>query len=159
MTIVAHRSGGLVSRIISWFRPPYNHIELWFTNRGVVFSADADGVVSKPVPKIGGIGSGAILDFFIYKKMLTDDEEKAAWDSASALVGTDYDYWELFFGFTKKGPSPKASRSKLICSGLVLKVSQDIKRPLLERVREDRAAPRDLTRSPLIKWVGSAVKL
>ena len=159
MTIVAHRSGKLVSRIISWFRPPYNHIELWFTNRGVVISADAEGVVSKPVPHVGAIGTGTILDFFVYAPMLTEADEQAAWDSASALVGTDYDYWELFFGFTKKGPSPKSSRSKLICSGVVLKVSQDIKLPLLKRVREDRVAPRDLTRSPLIKWVGSAVKL
>jgi hypothetical protein len=154
MKIVALRSDGWISRIIAWFRPPYNHIELWFDD--CRFSADSNGVVKKPLPSVKPVGRGVVADVFVYKE-LSPAEEAAAREAAEKLIGTDYDFWELFFGYTRKGPSPKASSTKLICGGLVLKVSQEIGRPLLERVREDRASPRDLTRSPLLRWVGSSV--
>ena len=57
------RPGSWVSKIIQWFRPPYNHIEMWFYGRsfgnynydavnilGIVISADMDGVVARPIP-------------------------------------------------------------------------------------------------------------
>lgn len=160
--IVAHRGTGLISKIISWFRPPYSHVELWFPDLGKVISADADGVVAKSLPHLDPAGKGTVVDIFEYKDPLSHEEAGSLYNAAMALVGQRYDYRMLFWGFTLKA-AKWGHPHKWICSGVVLKASQDMNpapgkiRHLAERVRDDFVSPRDLTRSPLLKWVRSAV--
>jgi len=160
--IVAHRGTGIISRLIAWFRPPYSHIEFWFPDLGVVISADAEGVVEKPLPHLSHTGTGTVVDIFEYKDPLSHREYVSLYHAAKALVGTKYDYWMLFWGFTLKA-AKWGKPNKWICSGVVLKASQEMSpdrdkiRALAERVRDDFVSPRDLTRSPLLKWVRSSV--
>lgn len=160
--IVAHRGTGLISKIISWFRPPYSHVELWFPDLGTVISADADGVVEKPLPHLSHSGTGTVVDIFEYKDPLSYAEAGSLYRAAKLLVGKRYDYWMLFWGFTFKA-AKWGHPHKWICSGVVLKATQEMDpepgkiRRLAERVRDDFVSPRDLTRSPLLKWVRSSV--
>ena len=173
MLFVAHRGTSLISRIIAWVRPPYSHVELWFSGRyfsgfrngksyqtggrGTVISADAEGVVAKTIPKLLDAGPGAVVDQFEYATPLTPAEESTAWMRACELVGTSYDFRMLAFGFLLKAKETESSRRSALCSGLCVRVARDIKRPVIKHVNPDSVSPADVVHSPALRWVASGI--
>ena len=157
MILVAmHRGTSLVSRGIRAFEPPYSHCEIWFADQGCVISADAKGVVQKPIPKLKEIGRGTQIDFFVFKDRSPDVNR--AYEAARVYVDmVEYDFRALFWGFTLKLPENESSLDKIICSGLVLQWSRDIGLELLARCHRDRVSPRMLSYSPLLDFSHSRI--
>ena len=154
-----HRGESLISRGIRLFEPPYSHVELWFPFQNIVVSADPEGVVEKQMPQMVGSGSGDVVDLFtlVPQFAIPASEEREAFLAARKYVGTGYDYRSLFLGFTAKLPETKTSLQRMICSGVVLQWSRDVGRELLARVQPDRASPRLLSYSPLLRFSHSRI--
>jgi hypothetical protein len=160
MILVAlYQNDTWVSRLIRfWTKSKYSHSELWNTETGEVISADAEGVVLKPIPATVVHGRGIKIDTFYHSPVLSPKQESAVWQRALDLVGWKYDYFAVFLGFTLGLPENAESLRRWFCSEVVIEAFRRAEQPLLSRARADRISPRDLALSPKLHFLKTYIK-
>lgn len=128
---------------------------------GSIISADAKGVVEKPIEGwMFARTSGKLgVDLLAWKEELTTDQQQKLYLAAKRMVGWKYDYENVFLGFPlMKRRAFKSGKKKGFCSEIVLEEVEDANRqgafipPLLERYRAWREPPESIYKSPALKF-------
>jgi uncharacterized protein YycO len=168
LQIAAYRGKSLVSKLIRWqTRSVYSHIAVHFTEdvwverghgsrliaAGSVIEAWKGGVrLAKSLSDAHE--PGTVVDLFNYHEPLTPAEEMIGAEFLLSQLGKDYDYAAIVRFLTRE-PAERWEvnrKTKWFCSELAFEMSLVMSRNLLERCAAWEIPPRDVPRSPILKF-------
>ena len=163
--LAAYQGTSLISRLIRWqTRSRYSHIAIRFTedvwvklgerekyiHAGNVIEAWKGGVrLADDISE--SHDTKTPVDLFEFVVPLTEDEELAMSSFLVRQLGKGYDY-EAIIRFLTREPVDHWHRQKWFCSELAFEAALTCGRRLLERCAAWEIPPRDVPRSPLLKF-------
>ena len=164
--IAAYQGVSFISRLIRWqTRSQYSHIAIQFTDdlwvrlggrehyigAGNVIEAWKGGV-RQAVDISESHDPKTLVDLFEFAVPLTADEEQAMAAFLVRQLGKGYDY-RAIIRFLTREPEDHWHRQKWFCSELAFEAALTCGRRLLERCAAWEIPPRDVPRSPLLKYI------
>ena len=173
--LAAYQGTSFISRAIRWqTRSCYSHIAARFTTHAVMKAPLQYGrskIVEIETGNIieawkGGVRleksisaahtPGTRVDIFGFRQRLTQTEEINFTRFLVAQLGKEYDYGAIVRFLTRE-PVNRWSKDKWFCSELFFEAALVAGRELLQRCAAWEVPPRDLPRSPLLKFLRTEV--